>query len=177
MRKLRTFTDEERAEFKKKRLESKSKLTLAFQLGYYVGEQIVHRYLPTLSCDMLQTRTVISVTSGEGDECKRLNDVWFGKRMEFRGDENEATKATETEWNALRAYHEMLEDKYLKETIDCRFGVLNIEEKDMVEFKKGVGISLWDCDCSHYSTNIEDIEIKIDDDAWYTVITLKRHKD
>lgn len=171
------YTDEDRAEFKKRRMENRAKLTLAFQLGYYVGEQIVDRFLPTLSCDMLQTRKVISVTAGEGDECRRLNDVWFAKRMEFRGDENEATKATETEWNALRAYHEMLEDKYLKDTIECRFSLLNIGESDMEDFKKGIGVSLWDCDCSHYSCDEKDIEVADDEDLWFTVITLKRSKE
>ncbi len=171
------FSEEERAEFKRKRKESKSKLSLAFQLGFYVGEQIVDRYLPTLSCDMLQTRKVISVTVGEGDECKRLNDVWFGKRMEFRGDEDEASKATEKEWKALRAYHEMLEAKYLPGTIECRFGFLNVTEEDMADFKKGIGVSLWDCDCSHYLTDSENIDVKDDDDAWFTVITLKRADD
>jgi hypothetical protein len=158
-------------------LERKSKLTLAFQLGYYVGEQIVDRFLPTLSCDSLQTRKVISVTAGEGDECRRLNDIWFGKRMEFRGDDNEASKATEKEWNALRAYHEMLEDKYLKDTIECRLPLLNVDEKDMDEFKKGIGVSLWDCDCSHYSTKEENIDVKDDDRFLFTVITLKRSKE
>jgi hypothetical protein len=172
------FTDEERAEFKKKRIERKSKLTLAFQLGYYVGEQIVDRFLPTLSCDMLQTRKVISVTAGEGDECRRLNDVWFGKVMSFRGDDEAAKhKATEKEWNELRAYHEMLEDKYLKDTIECHFSLLNVDEKDMSDFKKGIGVSLWDCDCSHYSCSEEDIDVKDDEDAWFSIITLKRSKE
>lgn len=99
----RILSEEERAEFKRKMLEEKSKLTLAYQLGIYVGEQIVDKFLPTLSCDSLQTRNVISVTIGEGDECKRLSDVWFAKRMEFRGSDDDATKATVEEWNAMRA--------------------------------------------------------------------------
>lgn len=178
MKNKRRFSAEERAEFKKKRMEENSKLSLAFQLGYFVGEQIVDKFLPTLSCDMLQTRKVISVTCGEGDECRRLNDVWFAKRMEFRGDEDKATKATEEEWKALRAYHEMLEDKYLKDTIECHFRILNVNEEDMNEFKSGIGNSLWDCDCSHYSTKSEDIDVKMDDDdGWFTNIILKRSKE
>lgn len=171
------LTDEDRAELKRKRLESKSKLTLAYQLGFYVGEQIVNRYLPTLSVDMLKTRVNISVTCAEGDECRRLNDVWFDKRMEHRGDEDDITKATEKEWNEMQAYHKMLEDKYLKDTIDCHFQVLNIGEKDMDDFKAGIGASLWDCDCSHYSTKKENIEVQADEDGWFTIITLKRSKD
>lgn len=169
------FTDKQRTEFKEKRIEERSKLSLAFQLGYYVGEQIVNRYLPTLSCDMLQTRIVIEITPEEEAECKRLNAVWFGKRMSLKSDADH--KESETEWNELRAYHEMLESKYLQDTIDCRFQLLNIEEKDIVEFKKGLGISLWDCDCSHYNTNAKDIQIKIDEDAFFTIITLNRSKE
>jgi hypothetical protein len=152
-------------------------LSLAFQLGFNVGEQIVDIHLPTLSCDMLQTRKVISVSSEEELECKRLNDVWFAKRMEFRGNDNEASKATEKEWKEVRAYHEMLEEKYIPETIECRFNVLNVTEENMDEFKKGISVSLWDCDCSHYSTKEENIDVKVDDDAWFTVITLKRTKE
>lgn len=168
------LSTEERAEVRKRLLERRATLSLTYQLGYYVGEQIVDRFLPTLSCDSLQTRTVISVTAGEGDECKRLESVWFSKRMEHRGDEKEASEATKTEWDALRAYREMLEEKYLPKTIDCHFQVLNITEDNMKEFKEGIGVSLWNCDCSHYSAKPEDIDVKADDDGWFTVITLKR---
>lgn len=69
----------------------------------------------------------------------------------------------------------MLENKYLEDKIECRFGDLNIEEKDMSEFKKGIGDSLWDCDCSYYSTKMEDIDVRDEDDPLLrTVITLKR---
>lgn len=168
------YTDEERAEFKRKRLERKSKLTMAFQLGWYVGEDIVYRFLPTLSVDMLKTRTNISVTCGEGDECRRLNDLWFAQSMR---DRDSGGAGDSDEWKALRAYHEMLEAKYLKDTIECCFQVLNIQEKDMDDFKAGIGASLWDCDCSHYSTKSEDIDVRADEDGWFTVITLKRSKD
>lgn len=173
-RKRLQLSPERSAAVKKRLLEERASLTLAYQLGFYVGEQIVSRYLPTLSVDSIHTRKNISVTCAEGDECRRLNDVWFGKRMAFRGDENEASKATEEEWKALRAYHEMLEEKYLPKTVECRFSLLNITEENMAEFKEGVGASLWDCDCSHYSTKPEDIEVKADEDGWFTVITLKK---
>ena len=167
---FRDITPEKREKFKKERLERKSKLTLAYQLGFYVGEQIVDKHLPTLSVDMLKTRKNISVTCAEGDECRRLDDVWYKKRMESRDDD----KHSETEWNALRAYHEMLEAKYLPSTVECHFSLLNINEENMSDFKKGIGDSLWDCDCSHYSTKPEDIEVKADEEGWFTIITLKR---
>ncbi len=168
------LTDKDVAELKRKRLERKSKLTLAYQLGFYVGEQIVNRYLPTLSVDMLKTHVNISVTCGEGDECRRLNDLWYAKAMQ---DRNDKSAGDSEEWKALRAYHEMLEAKYLKDTIDCHFQVLNIEEKDMDDFKAGIGASLWDCDCSRYSTKKENIGVREDEDGWFTIITLKRSKD
>lgn len=168
------LTPAKKAAVKKRLLEARASLTIAYQLGYYVGEDIVNRRLPTLSVDSLKTRNVIKATPEEEVECKRLNDVWFSKRMAFRGDEKEATKATKKEWDEMRAYHEMLEEKYLSKTLECHFSCLNISEKDMAEFKKGIGVSLWNCDCSHYSCNAEDIQVTPDEDGWFTVITLKK---
>jgi len=168
----RQITDKERDEFRKSRLDARSKLTLAFQLGFYVGEQIVNRYLPTLSVDSIQTRKIISVTSDEQREATRLNDVWFDKVISFKGTDVEKEKATKEEWNALRTYHEMLEEKYLPKTIECHFSLLNVTENDMEEFKKGISLSLWDCDCSHYSVKEENIGVVADEDGYFTVITL-----
>jgi len=173
-RKIKKFTETEVEEFRQKRLSSRANLTIAFQLGFYVGEEIVNKYLPTLSVDMFQTRKVISVTIEEYNECKRLDEVWFEKSMSFERDDNKKSEATKEEWQALRAYHEILEEKYLPKTIDCHFGLLNITENDMEEFKKGVSLSLWDCDCSHYSVKEEDISVVPDEDGYFTVITLKR---
>lgn len=165
------LTPEREAAVKKRLLEQRASLNLAYQLGYYVGEKIVNKFLPTLSVDMLQTRKNISVTAGEGDECRRLDAIWYEKRITNRDDDD---KSSEEEWKALRAYHEMLEEKYLPKTIDCHFQLLNVTEENMQQFKKGVGASLWNCDCSHYSTKPEDIDVKADEDGWFTVITLKR---
>lgn len=170
---LPEITPERKEEMRQRALQKRASLSLAYQLGFYVGEQIVSRFLPTLSVDMLQTNKVISTTLGEVGECKRLNDVWFSKRMSIRGGVAE-TKATEKEWEELRAYHEALEEKYLPKTIDCHFSLLNIAKKNMEEFKKGIGASLWDCDCSHYSTKPEDIQVADDEDGWFTIITIKR---
>jgi len=173
MRRLR-LTEEDRQAIVKRRLEAKSKLLLAFQLGFYVGEQIVNRYLPTLSVDLIQTRKIISVTSDEQREATRLNDIWFDKAISFKGTDDEKEKATKEEWNALRAYHKMLEEKYLPKTIESHFCLLNISENDMEEFKKGISFSLWDCDCSHYSVKEENIGVVADEDGYFTVITLIR---
>lgn len=171
---MRKFTDVEIEEFKQENLSRRANLTLALQLGFYVGEQIVDKYLPTLNVDLLQTKRLISVTSDEHSECKKLSDIWFDKSMNFKGSDNEKSEATKLDWKSLRDYHEMLEDKYLPKTVECHFTFLNITENDMEDFKKGIGVSLWDCDCSHYSAKEEDISVVADEDGYFTVITLKR---
>jgi hypothetical protein len=168
------LTPEEENEMRRKRLQGRSKLSLAFQLGFYVGKQIVDHFLPTLSVDMIQSRNVISVSSEEEKECKRLNDIWFNKISSLKGTDKENQDATKEEWLASRTYHEMLEEKYLPKTLECHFTLLNVSENDMDAFKKGIGSSLWDSDLSHYSTKEEDISVVADDDGWFTIISLKR---
>ena len=170
--KLPKFTKDQKEEFKNKRLKERSSLSLAYQLGIYVGEQIVYRYLPTISIDSIKTKTNISVTCAEGDEYRRLHDIWFKAAMENRNDKSKS----EVEWKELRGYHDTLLDKYLPNTFECSFQLLNITEENMVEFKKGVGDCLWSSDCSHYSADPEHIEVKTDTDGYFTVITLTRHK-
>lgn len=164
---FKKISKKEIAELKNQRLEDRKSLSLAYQLGFYVGEQIVDKFLPTLSVDSIHTRKNISVTAAEGDECRRLDAVWFEKRQK---DE----KGSDNEWKALRAYRRMIEDKYLPKTVECHFTLLHVEEENMEEFKKGIGNSLWDCDASHYSTKVEDINVSIDEDGWFTIITLKK---
>lgn len=190
---LKSLTPEVREELRQKRLNERASLSLAYQLGVYVGEYIVDRYLPTLSVDAIHTNNNISVTCAEGDECRKLNDIWFNKTQEVRsrlnlelrerGNETgkdwaevdrKTSEETEAEWNALRAYHHMLEEKYLPKTVECYLQALNIPEEHLQDFKKGIGSALWDCDCSHYSVEPEDIDVKADEDGWFTIITLKK---
>jgi hypothetical protein len=67
-------------EYKQKRIdENKSyldKITMDYQLGFFVGECIVDRYLPTLSTDLFQTNKVIKVSEEDSIENKRLDDEW-----------------------------------------------------------------------------------------------------
>ena len=165
------FSEEKLLELKEKRIAMRKAMPLALQLGYYVGEQIVERHLPTLYTDPIKTRKVISVTHAEKAEFERLDNAWFSKRSQSKTDDHSDTKE---EWEALRAYDKMLEDKYLPPTIQCFFAALYVTEEHMADFKKGVGDALWDCDCSHYSVKPEDIEVKDDEDGYFTIITLKR---
>lgn len=168
------LTPEKLEKMRKRRLKARASLSLISQLGRYVGEDIVRKYLPTLSVDAIHTPTNISVTCAEGDECRRLEDVWFSKRAEYRRDDDKGSKASEKEWEALRAYHEMLEEKYLPKTVECYFSCLNISERNMKKFKEAISVALWDCDCSHYSVDPKDIDVKVDDDGYFTTITLKK---
>ncbi len=167
-RRLRELTPERREEMRLDLLERRSKLTVAYQLGYYVGLEIVHRFLPTISVDAIHTNTNISVTCAEGDENRRLSDAWHSK---YSDDENSG----KAEWEALRTHHEMLEDKYLPKTVDCHFQLLNITAEHMSEFKDGVRVALWDCDaCSYMIGKNEDIDVIADNEGWFTNIILKR---
>ena len=47
---------------------------LSNQLGYYIGEFIVNKFLPTLSCDMIQSYNVIKITEEEQKKYSELND-------------------------------------------------------------------------------------------------------
>ncbi len=126
---------------------------IAYQLGFYVGEQLVHQYLPTLSVDDIQTRNNISVTCGEGDHYRKLEDIW-GKQYDID------KKSADKEWKEYKAYSKLLEDKYLPKTLECFFENLELTENDISSFKEGLILSLWDCDCCSYSLSPDDIKIE-----------------
>lgn len=168
------LTQKDKERLRKKRVEERKKLTLAYQLGYYIGEEIVRRYLPTLSCEEITTNKIIQVRISEADERRRLDNIWYNKYSSIKGTNSERSNAAKEEWEALRTYCKMLEDKYLPKTIECSFQLLNVGRKDISDFKKGIGASLWDCDCSHYSCNTKDISVKMDKDGFFTTITLAK---
>ncbi|GIV43960.1 MAG: hypothetical protein KatS3mg035_1083 [Bacteroidia bacterium] len=135
---LKSLTPEDLEELKQKRLNNISiSFTRITNSVFMWGEYIVDRYLPTLSIDAIHTKNNISVTCAEGDECRKLHDIWFNKTHEVRARLNlelrerasatgkdwaeidrKTSEETEAEWNALRAYHHMLEEKI--STKDCR---------------------------------------------------------
>lgn len=166
------LTKKDKQKIRKERVEKRKSLTLAYQLGYYIGEEIVRRYLPTLSCEEIKTNKVIQVKISEADERRRLDNAWYSKFSSIKGSNLERSNATKKEWESLRAYSKMLEDKYLPSTIECSFQLLNLTRRDIFDFKKGVGASLWDCDCSHYSSKVKDISVKTDKDGYFTTIKL-----
>lgn len=161
------ITPEEQQEIRNRRIERIKALTMEYQIGYYVGEQIFRKDLPCLDVDMIHTSRVINVTPEEFAETKRLNDVWYSNHTdEPRGDKD-------PNWVALRAYHKELEDTYLPKVLTCYIDPVNVV--DMEEFKKGVRAALWDCDMCHYNiSDNSDIDVAYDEDYYFTIITLKR---
>jgi hypothetical protein len=166
-KKIFDITPEEREEIRNTRIKWIKEMTMEYQIGYYVGEQIFNKDLPCLDVDMIHTSRVINVTPEEFTEAKRLNDVWYSNHTdEPRGDKD-------PNWVALRAYHKELEDKYLPKVLVCHVDPINVV--DMEEFKKGVRTSLWDCDMCHYNIRENsDIDVAYDEDYYFTIITLKR---
>ena len=160
------LTPEDENRLKTRRLERIKSMTAEYQLGCYVGDEIVRRYLPSLDIDMIHTNNVISVTPEEAVKAKELNDTWYNGHKDGGGDQD-------PNWIALRAFHKEMEDKYLPKTVKCHFSPLNIE--DMSEFKKGLIRSLWDCDICHYNIKEDDdIDVQLEDDYFFTIITLNR---
>lgn len=150
------------------------KKSLSNQLGYYVGEFIVHRYLPTLSCVTMHTRTVKEVSEDDAEEYNQLDEAWFKTTMRNRGNGKPAGGDTE-EWKALQECHQRLKVKYLPEKLECPLPILNLDELDIELFKQGLGVSLWDCDMSYYSCDPKDIEIVLPEHKYDRVtIYLKR---
>jgi len=162
-RRIFDITPEEKQEIRNRRIERIKTLTMEYQIGYYVGEQIVRRDLPCLDVDMIHTSRVINVTPEELVEAERLNEVWYKDHTDDNG----------PNWVALRAYHKELEDKYLPKVLVCHVDPINVV--DMDEFKKGLRTSLWDCDMCHYNIRENsDIDVAYDEDYYFTIITLKR---
>ena len=152
-------------EMKQKRLSRIKELSLEYQLGLYVGEYIVSRYLPTLSVSLLTSNKVINVTSDEQREYERLTDIWFKKTHK------EGKEASKHEWDESIQYYKSLQKKYLPQVLDCYIHPLNIQNEDL--FKNGLKRALWDCDmCSYKCTTNEDITIEHDDNGYYSKIKL-----
>lgn len=131
----------------------KTKKSVAFHLGWYVGEYIIAKYLPTLSVDYIQTKNNISVTCAEGDEYRRLEEIWFDCK-----DEKERKRL----FQISRDYWNKLADKYLPSELNCYLYGLTIElnETEMLDFKEGISTCLWDCDCCNYDIKVENIVFK-----------------
>lgn len=133
----------------------KKTYNIAFQLGLFVGEYIIHEFLPTLSTDSLTSWKVIQVSEEDTLENERLHDIWSKKAL-FNHDGIEKSKK---EWNAFYLHNKYLSDKYMPPVLKCYVPEIDVKEENILDFKLGIQSSLWDCDMCGYNCSPEDIEI------------------
>jgi hypothetical protein len=161
-------------EYKQKQIEEHQKyldeISMDYQLGYYVGEHIVNRYLPTLSTDMIQSRNVIKVSEEDEIENKRLDEEWF-KTTRHNDDWDGENDGDKEKWKLYLQHNKMLEKKYLPKELVCHLRLLKINDEK--EFKEGLRSSLWDCDMCSYNIEIENIKIENEMEFGYTIITFQ----
>lgn len=147
---------------KQKRINYKKSLTAEYQLGYFVGEDIVNRFLPTLSVEGGTIKQIL-VSSDEQRKYDRLNKEWYDRCKNGKDESKD-------EWTEFQNFRQELITKYLPNPLICHEKLLNI--RDTGKFKAGLITSLWDCDHCNYSLDHEDIEI-YDEDDYFTIIKLK----
>ena len=121
----------------------KAELTLSEQIGYMVGNHLVDNHLPTLSTDIitLNELAVIRVSDELTKAWREKDDAWFKIARTKEGNklfhEN------------LAWYKENIENAYLKPELKIFIRDLDtIGDKE--GFLRGVNLSLWNCDASHY---------------------------
>jgi len=165
---LKKLIEEVRSPEYKEKMINKNKeylknVGMDYQLGFYIGENIVDNYLPTLSTDMIHSRKVIKVSEKDEIENNRLDDEWFNSCTHERGNSGDKEK-----WEAYFNHNKMLERKYLPQTLECVFSLIRID--DMNKFKEGIKESLWNCDMCSYNIDKEKIEIYNDLELGFTHI-------
>jgi hypothetical protein len=165
---LKKLIEEVRSPEYKEKMINKNKeylknVGMDYQLGFYIGENIVDNYLPTLSTDMIHSRKVIKVSEKDEIENNRLDDEWFNSCTHEIGNSGDKEK-----WEAYFNHNKVLERKYLPQTLECVFSLIRID--DMNKFKEGIKESLWNCDMCSYNIDEEKIEIYNDLELGFTHI-------
>ena len=172
MRKM--FDEINTPEYKQKQIEEHQKyldeISMDYQLGYYVGEHIVSRYLPTLSTDMIQSRNVIEVSEEDSIENNRLDREWY-LTTKYQNDWNGEEDGDKEKWDLYYQHNKMLEQKYLPQKLECHLGLIKFNNEK--EFKEGLRSSLWDCDMCSYNIEIENIKIEYEMEFGFTKITFQ----
>lgn len=155
-------------EIKNQPLEPKPAESLEFQLGLYIGEYIVERYLPTLSTDGITTINCIEVSAEDTAEEKRLSDAHDAAR--HPGGKTLPTAIEnglgKVEWDAYIKFRQSLDIKYLPPVIECYVHRLSNVSDTLDKVKNGIRVSLWDCDCCSY--DIDNIEIVTDEESCFS---------
>lgn len=176
--KLFAPTEEELKKWKDDRIEKIRSLSFEIQLGRFVGD-ILAEDLPTLSTDLLQSKEVIQVSSGETIYITELYEQYFSTGQygsnQIKNDDN--TFGDKILWNTIRLEQRKLELKYLPNPY-CKFiRPINIENMNMDSFKRGLMNSLWDCDYCSYNIDPENIKVYFDNEFYFTVIELRLDTD
>lgn len=138
---------------------------LDYQLGQYVGEYIIASFLPTLNIDSLLTRTVIDVSPEEKLKHEQLEKDWE-RKVFSKGDEEVSSE----EFKILREHSHQLAIKYFEP--ELKIMVPKVYPKDLKMFRKGLEISIWDCDRSWYWVE-DDFFEQTEYMAWCSYIILK----
>ena len=131
--------------------------SLSFRMGVYIGEYICFHHLPVLSVSDMFTPNVIYVSEQE----KRNSELLY-----------EQYSNNVITWGDYRAYIKSLEFKYLPEILECEVPYFDNKELNVEDLIKGIEISLFNCDYSHYSTN----NIKIEHTETISIIFLNKVK-
>jgi hypothetical protein len=157
-------------EYKQKLIEEHQKyldkVSMDYQLGYYVGEHIVSRYLPTLSTDMVQSRNVIKVSEEHQSEYDEMDKDYVDTLIA-----NDWKKGDDNLFEMLKKFRKLLDKEYLPNPLDCHLRL--IKYNDEKEFKEGLRSSLWDCDMCSYNIEIENIKIENEMEMGFTIITFQ----
>ena len=151
------------------------KVSMDWQLGFYVGEDIVSNHLPTLSTDMLHSRKVIQVNEEDTLENKRLEEEWYSTTKYQKNWDGESESGSKIKWDEYHQHNKMLEKKYLPSVLECVFGLIRID--NMKEFKRGLRDSLWNCDMCSYNIDEENIQIENDMRYGFTHIKFQLNVD
>lgn len=171
----RVRTPEYREQQIKKKQEYLEKVSMDFQLGFFVGEYIVHRFLPTLSTDGLHSRNVINVSEEDAVENKRLSDEWLNTTRYGSNFNEESENGDKEKWELYHQHNKMLEKKYLPQTLETGIQLIRIDNEE--KFKEGLRHSLWNCDMCSYDIEPENIKIENDLFIGYTTITFQYKPD
>lgn len=148
-------------------------VNLNFELGQMVGEYIVTRFLPTLTTDSLQSRTVLPVPLELEREWNKKRDAWLKVAWDYSIEEKKRNAdSNKIFYENLAWYKENIESVYLPAVLECNIPKFRHTNQD--DLVKGIKRALWDCDMSHY--DVEGIEIENGEGWWCTKINLKYSK-
>jgi hypothetical protein len=146
-----------------KKPESKS---VEYQLGFMIGDYIVEKYLPVIDI-YSQTKNTINVSDEDRIEYERLNKLWF--KTDFHD-----KHVAKDEWFNLRTFGMSLEKKYLPHILKCYIYPISVE--NIIDLKRGIRDSLWDCDKCCYKIETDD-DIIIENEYGFSFIKLNLDMD